>query len=71
MLDKHVKAFIIYITTLLTIAIHLAKKAQIASLFTKKIQILSKYSDFSDVFLEEKFLMLLEATNLNQYTIKL
>lgn len=40
-------------------------------LLTKKIQILSKYSDFSNVFLKKKTLKLLKMTNFNQYTIKL
>ena len=52
-------------------AIHPAKETQIASLIAKKMQILSKYSDFSDVFLEEKALILLEITALNQHAIKL
>ena len=42
-----------------------------ASLLTKKVIILNKYSDFSDVFLEKKALVLLEQTELNKYTIKL
>ena len=35
------------------------------------MQILSKYSNFFNVFLEEKALVLLEAANLNQHPIKL
>ena len=34
------------------------------------MQILFKYLDFSDVFLEKKALILLEIINLNQYTIE-
>ena len=37
----------------------------------KKVKIPTKYLDFSDIFLEEKALILLKATDLNQYTIKL
>ena len=59
-----------YMTFLLTIAIQPAKKAQIALLAAKKVKIFIKYSDFSDIFLEEKALILLEATEFNQYTIK-
>ena len=40
-------------------------------LFTEKMQILSKFSDFLDVFLKAKTLMLLKATVLNQYTLEL
>ena len=46
-------------------AIHPAKEAQIALLVAKKVKILIKYSDFSDVFLEEKVLILLKTTKLN------
>ena len=35
------------------------------------MQILTKYSDFSNVFLEKKTLMLPERTNLNEYAIEL
>ena len=51
--------------------IHLAQEAQIALLVAKKVKILTKYSDFSDVFLKKKALILSEATKLNQYAIKL
>ena len=40
-------------------------------LVAKKVQISFQYSDFSDVFSEEKALILLEVTELNQHTIKL
>ena len=40
-------------------------------LITKKLQILAKNLDFSNVFLRKKALMLLEATNLKQHTIEL
>ena len=58
-------------TFLLIITIYLVKKAQITLLVAKKVQILSKYSDFSDIFLEGKALVLQAAINLNQYAIKL
>ena len=70
-LDEYIEAFVVYVTSLLTMAIYLARKAQIASLVTKKVQILSEYSDFSDIFLEKKASILLEVTELNQYAIKL
>ena len=70
-LNEHVEIFLMHITFLLTIAIHPARKAQIASLVAKKVQIWSKYSDFSDVFLEEKVLILPKAIQLNEHAIKL
>ena len=71
MLDKHVEAFVVYVTSLLRIAIHPARETQIALLIAEEVKIPIKYSDFSDVFLEEKALILLKATELNQYIIKL
>ena len=68
--DKHVEAFMVYVTFLSTMAIHLVIKAQITLLVDKKMQILAKYSNFSNVFLKKKTLILLKATKSNQYTIK-
>ena len=72
-LDKNVKAFVMYIIflSLNLILINLAKKAKIATLITKKVKISTDYSEFLDVFLEEKALVLLEITDLNQNAIKL
>ena len=70
-LDEHVKAFVMHVTSLSTMAIHSAKKAQIALLIVKKFKIPTKYSNFSDIFLKEKALILPEVTKLNQYAIKL
>lgn len=53
------------------ILIYSARKAEIALLLTKKAKILAKYSDFLNIFIEEKTLILLEIINLNQYIIKL
>lgn len=61
----------IFVTFLLTIIIHLTKKAQITFLITKKVKISVKYSDFLDIFLEKQTLILLKITKLNQYTIEL
>ena len=52
-------------------AIYPAKKAQITLLVAKKVKIATKYSDFLDVFPEEKVLILPEITKLNQHAIKL
>ena len=70
-LDKYVEAFVMHVTSLLTMAIHPAREAQIALLVAKEVKIPIKYSDFSDVFLEKKALILLKATKLNQHAIKL
>ena len=68
-LDENIKAFVIYVTFFslkeLTMIIHLVKEAQIALLLAKKVKILTKYSDFSDVFSEEKALVLPKLTNFN------
>ena len=56
---------------ILTMIIYLAKKVQITSFVTKKVKILAKYSDLSDVFLEKKVLVLLEIIDLNKYAIKI
>ena len=64
-LDKYIEIFLVFVTFLLTIIIHLAKKAQIALLVIKKMQIQSKYLGFLNIFLEKKALILLEANNFN------
>ena len=46
-------------------------EAQIASLLTEKVTIPNKYSDFANVFPEEKALVLLKQTELNKYAIEL
>ena len=46
-------------------SIHPAQEAQIALLIIKEVQIPSKYSDFLDVFLKKKALILPEATEFN------
>ena len=50
---------------------HPDRAAQITSLLIKKIKIPEEYSDFTDVFLEEKTLVLPEQTQFNQYVIGL
>ena len=60
-----------HVTSLSTMTIHPAKEAQIALLVAKEVKILTEYSDFSDVFLEERALILSEATKLNQHAIEL
>ena len=72
-LDKNVEAFVVHVTSLSLnlMPIHPAQEVQIALWVIEKVQILSKYLDFLDVFSEERALILSEATNLNQHTIKL
>ena len=70
-LDEHVETFVVYVTFLLTMAIHPARKAQMALLVANEIKISTKYSDFSDVFLGKKTLILLDKIKLNQYAIEL
>ena len=45
--------------------------AQIAFLLTKKVRIPDEYSDFANIFLEEKALVLPEHTKLNDHAINL
>ena len=71
--DENVEAFVVHVTSLSLnlIPIHSAREAQIALLVDKKVEIPIKYSDFLDVFSEEKFSILLEATEINQHAIEL
>ena len=55
----------------LKMLIHLTRKVQIALLIAKEIKIPNNYSDFFDVFLEERVLMLPKITKLNQHAIEL
>ena len=59
-LDENIEDFVMYVMSfsLNLIAINLAKKALVALLVAKKVQIPTEYLDFSDVFLEEKILIL-------------
>ena len=70
-LNEHIKAFVMHVTFLSTIAIHLARKAQIVLLITEEVKIPTKYSDFLDVFSKAKASILSEITELNQHVIKL
>ena len=70
-MDEHVEAFVVLVTFLLIMAIHPARKTQIALLVAEEVKIPIKYSDFLDVFLKEKASILPEATKINQHAIKL
>lgn len=69
-LDKKIEAFVMYKTTQIGLTyINFAQKAYIDLLIAKKMKIFNKYSDFFNVFPEEKALVLLQITKLNQHTI--
>lgn len=72
-LNKNVEIFVMYMTfiDLSSMLIHPAKKTQIASLITKKVKISAKYSDFNNVFLKKKTLVLPKIIKLNQHAIEL
>ena len=71
-LDKNSNTFIIYVAFFnLVSEIHLDRQAQIAFLLTEKVKILEKYSDFANVFSEEKTLILPKHIKLNEHTIEL
>ena len=70
--DDNVEAFVMHMTSLNPngMPIQTAQNAQIALIVIKEVQILFKYSDFSDVFLKKKDFILLEAIELNKHAIK-
>lgn len=73
-LDSNFKTFVVYVVFLNLIpalGIYPARTAQIISLLTKKIKIPDDYSDFTDVFLKEKALVLPERSKLNEHIINL
>ena len=52
-------------------SIHLARKAQLALLLTKKVTVPVKYSDFADVFSKKSANVLPERTGVNEHAIEL
>ena len=71
-LDEKSKTFIVYVASFnLTPGIHPDRAAQIVSLPTEEVKIPDEYSDFTDVFSEEKALVLPERTKLNEHAIDL
>ena len=71
-LDENIEAFVVYVSSLeLKMAIYLAKKAQLALLFAKKITVPAKYLYFADVFLEESVNVLSEQIRVNAHAIGL
>ena len=70
--DKNSETFVIYVVSLnLALRIHLNRAAQIFSLLTEEVKIPDKYSDFANVYLEKKALILQERTKLNEHAINL
>ena len=51
--------------------IHSAWETQIALLVAKEVKILTKYLNFSDIFIKEKALISPEITKFNQHAIKM
>ena len=71
-MDEKSKTFVVYMVSFnLALGIYPDKAAQITSLLAKKVRIPDEYSDFADVFLEKKTLMLPKCTELNEHAINL
>ena len=71
-LDEKSETFVVHVASLnLTPGIHPDRAAQIASLLAEEVRIPDEYSDFADVFSEEKALVLPERTELNEHAIDL
>ena len=71
-MDENSKTFVVHVASFnLTPGLYLDKAAQIAFLLVEKIKIPDEYSDFTDVFSEEKALVLSEHIKLNEHTIDL
>ena len=71
-LDKNSETFVVHVASLsLVPGIYPDSKAQIASLLTEEVKIPDEYSDFTDVFSEEKALVLPERTEFNEHAIDL
>ena len=69
-MDEIFKTFVVYVASL-NLGIYIDREAQIAFLLIKEIKILEEYSDFTNVFSEEKAFVLLERIELNKHTINL
>ena len=69
-LDENSETFVVHVASL-DLGIHPDREAQIASLLTEEVKIPDEYSDFADVFSEEKALVLPERTELNEHAIDL
>ena len=71
-LDPEHETFVVHVASLsLVQGIYPDREAQIASLLTKEFKILGEYLDFTDVFSEEKALVLPERNEFNKHAINL
>ena len=71
-LDEKSETFVVYMAFLnLVPEIYPDKAAQIVFLLAKKVRIPDEYSNFANVFLEKKALVLLKRTELNDHAIDL
>ena len=71
-LDNDSETFVVYIASLnLVSGMYSNWETQIAFLLTKEVKIPDEYSDFANVFSEEKALVLPERTKLSEYAIDL
>ena len=71
-LDENFETFIIHVIFFnLALRIYPNKAAKIAFLLKEKVKILDKFSDFANIFLEEKALVLLKCLKLNEHAIDL
>ena len=69
-MDEKSETFVVHIVSFkLTLKINSDRAAQ-SSLLTKEVRISDKYSGFADVFSDEKALVLLKCTKLNEHAIK-
>ena len=71
-LYENVEAFMVHVSSFESGTIkHPARKAQLALLLVKKVNIPTKYSDFADVFSEKSANLLTEQIEANEHAIKL
>lgn len=71
-LDKDVKFFMVYKASFVSkISIHLAQKAQIVVLITKKVTNVAEYKDFTNMFLKKLAKLLPKLISNNKQAIKL
>lgn len=72
-MDENIKTFVIYVNSLNlgSKMINPARKAHIAQILTKKVTMPSKYANFANVFLKKLAKVVIEGTDINEYTIEL
>lgn len=73
-LDSTKEAFVMYIASLslnFKMTTHLAWKAQIALLVVKKVTVLAKYLDYSNIFSKKSVVELSKHSDINEHSINL